>query len=143
MATDAPAASLRLDLRAALVIGLAAALSNAICKGVGLTGESLAYGPLIGALVVRPDFSRWPALIYPVLVVLVGVRHLIGHQVTLAELLELLLQDLEEIQVVSILGLQMLAEAVERDRQAKQVDQELVELVAMVFALLLQDQTIR
>jgi uncharacterized membrane protein YgaE (UPF0421/DUF939 family) len=73
MATDAPAASLRLDLRAALVIGLAAALSNAICKGVGLTGESLAYGPLIGALVVRPDFSRWPALIYPVLVVLVGV----------------------------------------------------------------------
>ena len=73
MTTDAPAAGLRLDLRAALVIGLAAALSNAICKGVWLTGESLAYGPLIGALVVRPDFSRWPALIYPVLVVLVGV----------------------------------------------------------------------
>lgn len=78
MAADAPAASLRLDLRAALVIGLAAALSNAICKGVGLTGESLAYGPLIGALVVRPDFSRWPALIYPVLVVLVGVCLAIG-----------------------------------------------------------------
>jgi uncharacterized membrane protein YgaE (UPF0421/DUF939 family) len=73
MATDAPAASLRLDLRAALVIGLAAALSNAICKGVGLSGESLADGPLIGALVVRPDFSRWPTLIYPVLLVLVGV----------------------------------------------------------------------
>ena len=78
MAADAPAASLRLDLRAALVIGLAAALSNAICKGVGLTGESLAYGPLIGALVVRPDFSRWPALIYPVLLVLVGVCLAIG-----------------------------------------------------------------
>jgi len=77
MAADS-AASLRLDLRAALVIGLAAALSNAICKGVGLTGESLAYGPLIGALVVRPDFSRWPALIYPVLLVLVGVCLAIG-----------------------------------------------------------------
>jgi uncharacterized membrane protein YgaE (UPF0421/DUF939 family) len=84
MAAEAPAANLHLDLRAALVIGLAAALSHAICKGVGLNGESLAYGALIGALVVRPDFSRWPALIYPVLLVLVGLCLAIGVSLGLA-----------------------------------------------------------
>lgn len=84
MAAEAPAANLHLDLRAALVIGLAAALSHAICKGVGLNGESLAYGALIGALVVRPDFSRWPALIYPVLLVLVGLCLVIGVSLGLA-----------------------------------------------------------
>jgi uncharacterized membrane protein YgaE (UPF0421/DUF939 family) len=78
MAAEAPAGSLNLDLRAALVIGLAAALSDAICQGIGLSGDSIAYGALIGALVVRPDFSRWPALIYPVLLVLVGVCLAIG-----------------------------------------------------------------
>ena len=78
MAAEAPAGSLRLDLRAALVIGLAAALSDAACQGIGLSGESIAYGALIAALVVRPDFSRWPLLIYPVLIVLVGICLAIG-----------------------------------------------------------------
>ena len=78
MAAEAPAGSLSLDLRAALVIGLAAALSHAACQGIGLSGESIAYGALIAALVVRPDFSRWPLLIYPVLIVLVGICLAIG-----------------------------------------------------------------
>jgi len=55
MAAEAPAGSLSLDLRAALVIGLAAALSDAACQGIGLSGESIAYGALIAALVVRPE----------------------------------------------------------------------------------------
>lgn len=72
------AADRSLELRAALVIGLAAALSNAACQGVGLSGDSVAYGAVIAALVVRPDFSRWPLLIYPVLLALVGLCLAIG-----------------------------------------------------------------
>jgi uncharacterized membrane protein YgaE (UPF0421/DUF939 family) len=66
------------DLRAALVIGLAAALSDAACQGIGLSGDAVAYGAVIAALVVRPDFSRWPLLIYPVLLTLVGLCLAIG-----------------------------------------------------------------
>ena len=78
MATESIPSSLSTDLRAALVIGLAAALTYAACEGVGLSGGSLAYGSLIAALVVRPDFSRWPLAIYPVLLVLVGLCLAIG-----------------------------------------------------------------
>jgi uncharacterized membrane protein YgaE (UPF0421/DUF939 family) len=60
------------------VIGLAAALTYSACEGVGLSGGSLAYGSVIAALVVRPDFSRWPLAIYPVLLVLVGLCLAIG-----------------------------------------------------------------
>jgi uncharacterized membrane protein YgaE (UPF0421/DUF939 family) len=72
------AADRSLELRAALVIGLAAALSNAACQGMGLSSDSVAYGAVIAALVVRPDFSRWPLLIYPVLLTLVGLCLAIG-----------------------------------------------------------------
>ena len=78
MATESIPSSLSTDLRAALVIGLAAALTYSACEGVGLSGGSLAYGSLIAALVVRPDFSRWPLAIYPVLLVLVGLCLAIG-----------------------------------------------------------------
>lgn len=71
-------------LRAALVIGLAASLSGAICGGVGLSGDAIAYGSVIAALVVRPDFSRWPPLIYPVLVVISGICMAIGVSLGLA-----------------------------------------------------------
>jgi len=84
MATEGPSSPLALDLRAALVIGLAAALTHAACEGVGLSGSSLAYGSLIAALVVRPDFSRWPLMIYPVLLVLVGLCLAIGVSLGLA-----------------------------------------------------------
>ena len=83
MATETSASSLSTDLRAALVIGLAAAFTHAACQGVGLSGGSLAYGSLIAALVVRPDFSRWPLAIYPVLLVLVGVCMAIGVSIGL------------------------------------------------------------
>ena len=84
MATEGTTSTLARDLRAALVIGLAAALTHATCEGVGLSGGSLAYGSLIAALVVRPDFSRWPSMIYPVLLVVVGLCLAIGVSLGLA-----------------------------------------------------------
>lgn len=65
-------------LRAAWVIGLASGFTAAVCTGLGLHGSAIAYGSLIAALIVRPDFSRWPALLYPVLLVLVGSCMAIG-----------------------------------------------------------------
>ena len=62
----------------ALVIGLAAALCSAVCSGVGLQGDAIAYGSVIAALVVRPDFSRWPLAIYPVLLALAAIGMGIG-----------------------------------------------------------------
>lgn len=65
-------------LRAALVIGLAAAFTSAAALGLGLSGSAMAYGAVIAALVVRPDFSRWPAAIYPVLLVIAAIGLGIG-----------------------------------------------------------------
>jgi uncharacterized membrane protein YgaE (UPF0421/DUF939 family) len=84
MSTEGTTSTLARDLRAALVIGLAAALTHAACEGVGLSGGSLAYGSLIAALVVKPDFSRWPQMIYPVLLVVVGLCLAIGVSLGLA-----------------------------------------------------------
>jgi uncharacterized membrane protein YgaE (UPF0421/DUF939 family) len=72
------------SVRVAWVIGLAAALAAAVCGGIGLGGDAVAYGAVIAVLVVRPDFSRWPLAIYPVLVVLVGVCLAIGVSFGLA-----------------------------------------------------------
>jgi hypothetical protein len=66
------------SVRVAWVIGLAVALTAAVCGGIGLSGDAIAYGAVIAAVVVRPDFSRWPLAIYPVLVVLVGFCMAIG-----------------------------------------------------------------
>ena len=71
-------------MRVAWVIGLAAALAAAVCGGFGLNGEPIAYGAVIAAVVVRPDFSRWPLEFYPVLVVLVGLCMAIGVSLGLA-----------------------------------------------------------
>ena len=65
-------------LRAALVIALAAGLSHAACDGLDLQGDAATFGAVIAALVVRPDFSRWPPAIYPVLLVVVGLCMAIG-----------------------------------------------------------------
>ena len=51
-----------LALRAALVIALATGLTSALLGGIGLSGEPVAYGAVIAALVVRPDFSRWRSI---------------------------------------------------------------------------------
>ena len=78
MAAEANPNSLSRDLRAALVIGLAAALAYAACGGLALGSDALAYGALIAVLVVRPDFSRWPPALYPTLLILMGVCLAIG-----------------------------------------------------------------
>ena len=65
-------------MRLGLVIGLAAALTKAIATSIGLSSEAVAYGVVIATLVIRPDFNRWPVLIYPVLVVLIGSAMAIG-----------------------------------------------------------------
>jgi uncharacterized membrane protein YgaE (UPF0421/DUF939 family) len=67
-----------LALRAALVIALAAGLTSALVDGLGLSGEPVAYGAVIAALVVRPDFSRWPLAIYPVLLLICALGMGIG-----------------------------------------------------------------
>ncbi len=67
-----------LGLRAALVIGLASAFTAAIAAGLGLASGEAAYGVIVAALVVRPDFSRWPLPIYPVLVGVIGLSMAIG-----------------------------------------------------------------
>ena len=72
------------QLRAALVIGLAAGLAGAVCDGIGLSSGAVAYSAVIAALVVRPDFSRWPLAIYPVLLVVVGFCMAIGVALGLA-----------------------------------------------------------
>ena len=65
-------------LRGALVIGLAAAFTSAAALGLGLSGSSVAFGAVIAALVVRPDFSRWPAAFYPVLLAMIAIGLTIG-----------------------------------------------------------------
>ena len=60
-------------LRAAAVIGLAAALAGAMAQTLQLNGEAPAIAVLVAAVVVRPDFSRWPLAFYPVLLVLMGL----------------------------------------------------------------------
>jgi len=72
------------SLRAALVIGLAASFSAAVGRGIGLSGDSIAYSTVIATLVVRPDFSRWPLAIYPVLLVVVGFCLALGVSLGLA-----------------------------------------------------------
>jgi len=99
MAADVTTTStLSLDLRAALVIALAAAMSDAACQGVGISGGSVAYGAVISALVVRPDFSRWPLKIYPVLLLLVGLCLATGVSLGLA------LADVPEVFVFGLVA---------------------------------------
>jgi hypothetical protein len=70
-------------LRLGLVIGLATALTKAIADTLGLGAEPVAYGVVIAALVIRPDFKRWPGALYPVLVVLTAIAMAIGLAVRL------------------------------------------------------------
>jgi len=70
-----------LGLRAALAIGLAASITRLICLTLGLGDIPAAYGVVVGVLVVRPDFCRWPPLIYPVLMVIAAVAMGVGLSV--------------------------------------------------------------
>ena len=72
------------QLRGALVIALAVGLTSAVCDGLTLSGEAIAYGAVIAAVIVRPDFSRWPLAIYPVLLVVLGFCMAVGVVLGLA-----------------------------------------------------------
>ena len=72
------------QLRGALVIALAVGLTSAVCDGLNLSGEAIAYGAVIAAVIVRPDFSRWPLAIYPVLLVVLGFCMAVGVVLGLA-----------------------------------------------------------
>ena len=72
------------QLRGALVIALAVGLTSAVCDGLNLSSEAIAYGAVIAAVIVRSDFSRWPLAIYPVLLVVVGFCMAIGVVLGLA-----------------------------------------------------------
>ena len=73
-----------LGLRSALVIGLACSLTGPIASTLGLAGDSTAYGVVVAALVVRPDFERWPLALYPALLVTVGFGMALGLGVLMA-----------------------------------------------------------
>jgi hypothetical protein len=72
------------QLRGALVIALAVGLTSAVCDGLTLSGEAIAYGAVIAAVIVRSDFSRWPLAIYPVLLVVLGFCMAVGVVLGLA-----------------------------------------------------------
>ncbi|NBQ21591.1 MAG: hypothetical protein EBU30_08045 [Synechococcaceae bacterium WB6_3B_236] len=68
---------LLLTLRYPLVVGLAAGLVWALCQGLGLASPA-AYGVVIAALVVRPDFKAWPAPLFVALPLVVTVGLALG-----------------------------------------------------------------
>lgn len=73
----------RLELRAAIAIGLSASLTRLICLTLGVEDIPAAFGVVVAVLVIRPDFCRWPSLLYPVLLVLAGLSMGVGLGVRL------------------------------------------------------------
>jgi uncharacterized membrane protein YgaE (UPF0421/DUF939 family) len=69
---SAPAAGPLRSLRLVLVVGLATSLTWSVCHALGLGGGA-AYGVVVAAVIVRPDFSRWPAAIFVLLPVIVAI----------------------------------------------------------------------
>lgn len=68
---------LLLSLRYPLVVALAAGLVWALCQALGL-GSAAAYGVVIAALVVRPDFKAWPKPLFVALPLVVTVGLALG-----------------------------------------------------------------
>lgn len=68
----------RLELRAAIAIGLSASLTRLICLTLGMEDIPAAFGVVVAVLVIRPDFYRWPSLLYPVLLLLAGLSMTVG-----------------------------------------------------------------
>lgn len=58
--------------RLVLVVGLATALTWSACHALGL-GGSAAYGVVVAAVMVRPDFRRLPPTVFVLLPVVVGL----------------------------------------------------------------------
>ena len=72
-----------LGLRVALVIALAAGLTQAVTTTLDLGGAA-AYGVVTASLVVRPDFGRWPLAFYVTLMVVATVCMTLGMLMHLA-----------------------------------------------------------
>ena len=68
----APVAGPLRGLRLGLVVALATALTWSVCHALGL-GSGAAYGVVVAAVIVRPDFSRWPPPLFVLLPVIVAV----------------------------------------------------------------------
>jgi uncharacterized membrane protein YgaE (UPF0421/DUF939 family) len=68
----APVAGPLRGLRLVLVVALATALTWSVCHALGL-GSGAAYGVVVAAVIVRPDFSRWPPPLFVLLPVIVAV----------------------------------------------------------------------
>ena len=66
-----------LALRLVLVVGLAGALTWAICRSFGLGGAT-AYGVVVAALIIRPRFDRWPPAVFVLLPVVVTMGLALG-----------------------------------------------------------------
>ena len=73
-----------LGLRAALVIALAAGLTQAVVTGLELGSGPAAYGVVIASVVVRPDFGRWPLPFFVVLLVVAAFCLALGMLLHLA-----------------------------------------------------------
>lgn len=73
-AVPGPAAGPARELRLVLCVALVSAITWVICRAVGLGGGT-PYGVVIGALMVRPRFDRWPPPVFLLLpvVVIVGL----------------------------------------------------------------------
>jgi uncharacterized membrane protein YgaE (UPF0421/DUF939 family) len=59
-------------LRLTLVVALATALTWSACHSLGLSGGA-AYGVVVAAVIVRPDFSRWPPPVFVLLPLVVAI----------------------------------------------------------------------
>ncbi len=70
-APEPPAAPGR-GLRLTLTVGLATALTWSACHSLGL-GSGAAYGVVVAAVIVRPDFSRCPPPVFVLLPLIVAV----------------------------------------------------------------------
>ncbi len=66
-----------LALRLVLVVGLAGALTWAICRSFGLGGAT-AYGVVVAALIIRPRFDRWPPAVFVLLPVVITMGLALG-----------------------------------------------------------------
>lgn len=73
------------SLRLVLVVALATSLTWATCHTLGL-GSGAAYGVVLAAVIIRPDFGRWPPAVFVLVPLVVGLG--LGLGTALRPLLE-------------------------------------------------------
>lgn len=70
--TPAPTSGPLRGARLVLSVALATALTWSVCRTLGLGGGA-AYGVVVAAVIVRPDFSRWPPPLFVLLPLIVAI----------------------------------------------------------------------